>query len=694
MAFAIRQSGTARSTSGDCVPTFVSASLAGSLIVAWIARRDNDPGIQTGWTAVGNVVRADNEGGRYVAKISTGGETSFTFNTTDTGQNLIINVWEITDPPAIVDIDVVTEVSDQSGTIALDDDITVSAGDIVLLGTVSDTGFSGDPTVTPGAGWVEDYDQGWADGAPDSHPLHWSAHWDGATTPLSASGTYSSGDYNHAGVILRLAVPLADCDSPVAYDVYSLGDADSPGLTYLATLCDAFDKSFRVELDGTGSGKFTINRSSADATAAILGDGADDVRFVKVRVPEWWDTTAHHGFFIEKGDFRLLDSDEEGGENLTFEGHGSLAYLSHAVMATHSYITGGQDPFGGLWRLYNAGTGSKPGQILRRIIEEAQDSDRPAAPLPLLTFDFNYTDDSDGNTWSSSTATDEFSAQITESLLSVVGRLIGTHEITVQMSPEFHLGAYNDFGRTLTGTSFGAGKVRFVGGTNIVEGLTRQVRPSQRKSHLYVYGEEEASAFAEDPDAADLVTREAGITSTGEVEATLEAIGDADLAERQLRAESLNVRIALGDDEATGLYAPGPAGSDGHFWVGDTVTLHTGTGEYDYDNVAFPVAAINVIEGPAVKVAADLEVNVELGSTRISDGADGGSTTNISTSPGGPPPTLPHTHPAPDVTGAFTPYAIAASETFTVPEFKQVLFAITIDVAGTLDVEGYLVEVA
>jgi hypothetical protein len=42
---------------------------------------------------------------------------------------------------------------------------------------------------------------------------------------------------------------------------------------------------------------------------------------------------------------------------------------------------------------------------------------------------------------------------------------------------------------------------------------------------------------------------------------------------------------------------------------------------------------------------------------------------------------------------AMVPYFIAAGDTFTVPEFKQAPFAITIDNEGTLVVDGILVEV-
>lgn len=468
------------------------------------------------------------------------------------------------------------------------------------------------------------------------------------------------------------AAELEDCDAPLRYDVYSLGTATSPALTYLATLCDAFDKSFRVELDGTGSGRFSINRSSADATAAILGDGDGDVRYVKVRIPDV-DDAPIFGFFIEKGDFRLLDEDEDGGETLTFEGHGSLAYLNFAVMLSESYLSlgagdpiDGMDPFGGLWRLYLAGTGSKPGQMLARVIREATHPDRPQQPLPLLTYAFDYTDDSDGNTWASSDAADEFAAQINEGVLFVGGRLVGTQAITLQMSPDFVLGAYNSFGTDRTDTAFGAGKVRFVGGVNIAENLTRQIRPSRVATHVNVYGEEEHSAIAALADAASRVTREAGLSSTGVDEATLEAVGEADLAERKLRSESLRVRIAMvdedgvGPDETAGFYLPGPDGTNGHFWVGDLITLHTGSGEFDYANSDFRVAAINVVEPIEAAVFTDCAVTVELGSVRIVDGGMSGGggtggTSTISSSPGGGSsgsgivPT--HSHPT-DISGA------------------------------------------
>lgn len=43
--------------------------------------------------------------------------------------------------------------------------------------------------------------------------------------------------------------------------------------------------------------------------------------------------------------------------------------------------------------------------------------------------------------------------------------------------------------------------------------------------------------------------------------------------------------------------------------------------------------------------------------------------------------------------GTMVPYYIAPGDTFIVPIYKQALFAMTIDVEGILEVNGYLIQV-
>jgi hypothetical protein len=49
--------------------------------------------------------------------------------------------------------------------------------------------------------------------------------------------------------------------------------------------------------------------------------------------------------------------------------------------------------------------------------------------------------------------------------------------------------------------------------------------------------------------------------------------------------------------------------------------------------------------------------------------------------------------PGIDGANGMVPYFIASTEKFTVPEFKQALFGMNIDVEGTLEIDGYLIEV-
>ncbi len=383
--------------------------------------------------------------------------------------------------------------------------------------------------------------------------------------------------------------------------------------TYLATLYEAREKTIRVERDGPGAAQFAINRTSPECTETILAQG----NLVKVRIPEIW-TDYIYAFFLETGDFTLISSQEAGGEMLTFGGRGILSYLEYARADRRSYITGGQDPIAGVWRAYAAGTGAAPGQILRRMIEEMQHVDRiygttASHPLALLTIDFDYTNDSTTDPWDTTDATDEFSYQVGEDGLAILARLIETDTITVQMSPAFLLSAYNrdTFGRNLAGDAFGAGVVRFQRGTNIAIELRREQTETRVGTHALVQGEADKYGGAVLADAAARVTKEVFVQSFGTGTTALNGIGAADLADRLKKSDSIQFQIAnrrtaveldapvtvgatVGAVALDGFYLPGPAGTLGDFWVGDTVRVHTGTGQFDYDEVDALVEAITI----------------------------------------------------------------------------------------------------
>lgn len=270
----------------------------------------------------------------------------------------------------------------------------------------------------------------------------------------------------------------------------------------------------------------------------------------------------------------------------------------------------------------------KAGEILYIVVSEVLQSSSPARPvhsLPLLSIDFTYELDSNGAAWDETPSTAQFTAQVGENLLDVVGRLLGTGALVLDMDvtgASLVLHAYNrsTYGRDLTGAAFGAGVVRLEEATSIASGLRRErVRP-RAASHAWALGDEDTYALEAQADAASRVTREVAVRAQGSTDgAALAGVADAELAGREEHAERLSVGMRVGNAPGSGSYFPGPAAADdGHVWPGDRVTVATGTGDFDYDDVDFRVAAIMIEEqkgeNAAVVVASDLDVELRLGS--------------------------------------------------------------------------------
>lgn len=378
--------------------------------------------------------------------------------------------------------------------------------------------------------------------------------------------------------------------------------------TLLATLYNAREKSIRVELNAAGSGSFAINRTSPECTETILAQG----NLVKVRIPE---ISAEYlfAFFLETGDFTLISSDEEGGEMLHFGGRGNLTYLHNAVAWSESFFPAGADPQAGLWRAFAFGGGGEPGAILWRTVMEFMQATRPQHPVPLLTIDFDDNLDSDGNAWTDTDATAEFTYAVGDHGDDILQRLIETEVLTVWMGPDFDFHAYNSFGRDLTGAAFGAGVVRFERGVNIAVELRRELTTDEVVTHNLVSGEADKYATASLADAASRVTKEGYVAAYGETTTPLAAIGADDLQKRLNKSDLITFPIAnrrttlsladpvtVGAVKATpglgaaGYYLPGPAGTNGDFWLGDTVRVHTGYMAFDYTEVDAVVQAITI----------------------------------------------------------------------------------------------------
>jgi len=277
----------------------------------------------------------------------------------------------------------------------------------------------------------------------------------------------------------------------------------------------------------------------------------------------------------------------EGGQDYFYP----VSYTADAVWKYQITSSTPHDPVDGVWRLDEA----NPGAILARLMAEWQSGDRPQQPIPEADYDFDFTQDSTGDPWDAAAGTVEFSAAIGDLGMATALRLT-SYGLVLQMSPLLELEAYNpgNYGTDRTSASFGAGKVRLRSGVNIVERLLRRLDDRRVDTHMLAQGEGKLFATAVDNDLG--YVREGFITTDLTSAEALEGTAAAELAQERSVADALALQVAWGDDEAAGLYMPGPAGTDGHYWVGDLVRLHTGTGPFDYNEQDFTVYAITCTE--------------------------------------------------------------------------------------------------
>ena len=288
----------------------------------------------------------------------------------------------------------------------------------------------------------------------------------------------------------------------IVFDIFPAATPLGTRLVRLTTAQLGVGSAFRVELAGNGSGLIVINRNQPECTAANFA--ADN--YVKVFDLDISTTIPLGGFFLNDAQVQVLSADEEGGELVSFGGPGSMAYLDRAIWWNINYVSFGDDAhYGprsdGNWWWDN----DQYGDILKRAIDEAQDSDRPQHPLAALTYDFTSSLDSAGAAWHSFTGA--YSLPIGTNYLDMVQKFRDLG-LTIRMSGNLKLQAYqNVFGTNRAAGSFAAGKVRFVNvdgaaGTNIVGELSRHLAPALQLSRVLVKGDY--------PLPADMRTRVAG----------------------------------------------------------------------------------------------------------------------------------------------------------------------------------------
>jgi hypothetical protein len=260
---------------------------------------------------------------------------------------------------------------------------------------------------------------------------------------------------------------------------------DAPNGAVLATLTDEDVSAFEMRLteNDLGSGSFTIRRDHPQSTATNLAAG----NYIKVRIP-LIDTDPVFGFWIDEHDDTILASDEEGGETLMRGGPGILFILAHARLLDQFY----NGPLGGLARGnfdvpgYWTWTTEPYGAIMVRLIEEGQL--QPGFPLGDVSIDWNRTNDSDGNPWP--TVNEEIQFQIGTDGLTVFQRLAESGELFVRPKPDLTVQGFGTRGTDRSSGSYGAGKVRFVKGENVLTELVRSGHGTGAATHAIVVGKD------------------------------------------------------------------------------------------------------------------------------------------------------------------------------------------------------------
>lgn len=356
---------------------------------------------------------------------------------------------------------------------------------------------------------------------------------------------------------------------------------------------DFLDLRLEISLNDLGKNSVKIPRGLWEGSSLDAGESY----YVRVNVPYIEATNPFWGFWLIGGQFILVHPDERGGENVTIGGPGPAFILTKAVLNHEQWTPHiGVYVQDGNWYW----SGKNYGQILSDLINEDAASNHPALDA-METPGWDATDDVDGNPWEQFGGI--FSLPVGTNYLDAVRELQKADKLDVWVTPKLNLRAFTAYGRDLSGNSYGAGVVRFVGSEvtpaenhNILDDLIRHKDGGRNFSHVLVLGNDrrENSHIIEgspihkwvtDPDwtAGDAVHQGFMSYETNSRD-ILERAGQRLIRRSKDRSgRMVECEVMPGQDEANGLYLPGDGSTDrGNYWIGDTVTFKTGGGD-DFD---------------------------------------------------------------------------------------------------------------
>lgn len=380
--------------------------------------------------------------------------------------------------------------------------------------------------------------------------------------------------------------------------------------------------------NGVGHLEFTLRGNSVDA-GFLDPEGHQYVRVRQINdavvdagTLSGFDEVVVGGAILGgEGDFNALT--ENSNKLLKITGYTLLGYLANEHMWSHTYIHGvftGQDPLGGVYNLWNQSTifanGDFKGAMLWRTIYEGQHFREAATYTHRHSDGLEYTDshgddklesaiewlvptftaflDSDGNAWTERAG--EFKAQVGETLLSVVGRLMEAG-LYIRIDPdtwEIHAWQKDDHGRDRTGVAWGANVIRFQKPTtedtasgNILDDAVRGISPKKRATQVLA-GDGETYGTA--TQAGPVPLHRYYPSDVSNVDA-LDDISETQLEAMSDAGDVARVHFRTGASPATGSYRPFI-----DILHNDLSTLHNDTGQWDWDEAALPVAALELVK--------------------------------------------------------------------------------------------------
>ena len=366
-----------------------------------------------------------------------------------------------------------------------------------------------------------------------------------------------------------------------------------------------------------GSAGFTLSRHSALATTTLLAE--DNI--VRVKMPLISSDYLRWGWVMKSFEHVLIDADnEQAGELVNVTGPGLLQMLAWGNLYHSSTVSDqpnrGSANVEGKWWWEDQPWGA----ILTRIAEEGRHAPYPDAaeagsPLEFLSITYNRTHDSDGVAWPTITA--EFERDIGTDLMSVADALRESGNLYLVMDASdvdaITLHTYQTYGRDLTG-AFGAATVRFERGVNIATNLTRRIESKLAITHLLqrdkdgFYSTEVWSGYV-DGDPETWGFWDANQTND---DTLLNAIAQNVIDASRTALEPVALEIMPGEEPANGKYLWGPPDTDGHFDVGDSVTVHTGASAEEYNEASQIVMAVRVSVREAAASNTDLRAQRSL----------------------------------------------------------------------------------